>query len=786
VEGREIKTRHWLAVGGIALAFGVGALTRWPVGPLSWVAPSDFDRDVAPVLEAHCFDCHGGGASKGDIVLDEFASAEERQKVRSLWEGVYHNVEAGLMPPPGEPPLSDSQKAKLAEWIEREVFRLDPHHPDPGKVVIRRLNRQEYRNSIRELFGEIPVDPSANLPPDDSGYGFDNVGAVLSMSPELLEKYVLAADRVLGVVIRTRPPAPDLVAFEAETDFRGVQHASHGTGSLARSGVVGVKLPVKRNGEYQIRIWAGADQAGDELAKMGIKIGAAAKETFEIEAEPSRPKPVELSAKLNRGEQWLEMAFLNDYYDPNARDSTRRDRNLHIQRVELVGPVDLAPPPPSAAHQAIFSPGGDGSDRQRAERILAVFGRRAWRRALSSEEVARLMALFEMARGQGDSFEGGVALAIQAVLVSPRFLFRGEGIEVGPREVGIVPISELELASRLSFFLWSGPPDEHLLGLAEGGRLREQLHAEVVRMLEDRRAQALVENFAGQWLQLRNLDLVVPDRKSFPAWNDRLREAMRGETEELFQSIFTGDRSLLEFLDGNYTFLNESLARHYGIDGVKGESFRRVSLQGQVRRQRGGVLGHASVLTLTSHPTRTSPVNRGNWVLENLLGAPPPPPPPNVPLLEASAPRAVNGTLRARLEAHREKAACANCHARMDPIGLAMENYDGIGAWRETDGGQRIDPSGELIGSGRFESMEELRVLLLERHKEAFVRSLASSLLSYALGRGIEYFDKPALSRIQERVHRDGYRAHELVFAIVDSVPFQYRRALLSGGEQGP
>lgn len=786
MEDREIKGRHWFAVGVIGLAFLAGALTRRPGGAFLSEVPPDFGREIEPVLESHCYDCHGDGASKGDLALDQFAGPAERLQARALWEGVHHNIEAGLMPPPGDPPLPEAAKTRLLAWIEREVFRLDPRKPDPGKVVIRRLNRQEYRNSITELFGEVSFDPAANLPPDDTGYGFDNVGAVLSMSPELLEKYVLAADRILSEVFRIRPPAPEVLGFEAEEHFRGVQHASHGTGSLARTGTVGLKLPVKRDGEYRIRILAAQDQAGDEPAKLGIKIGDSTRHTFAIEAESSRPRMVEFPVGLRRGEQWLEMAFLNDHYDPNHPDPRRRDRNLHIHRVDLVGPVAVAPPPPGPAHEAIFSTGGAGSERQRAERILAAFGRRAWRRTLTAAEVARLMGIYEMARGRQEGFEVAVVLAIEAALVSPKFLFRGEGMDPEPGESGVVALGEVELAARLSFFLWSGPPDDHLLRVAEEGRLRAQWRTEVIRMLEDRRARALTENFAGQWLQLRNLDLVAPDRKTFPAWNDRLRAAMRSETEELFQSVFAGNRSVFEFLDGGFTFLNETLALHYGIDGVKGDAFRRVALQGEARRQRGGLLTHASILTLTSHPTRTSPVNRGNWVLENILGTPPPPPPPNVPLLEASARKAVNGTLRARLEAHRDLPACANCHARMDPIGLAMENYDGIGAWRETDGAVRIDPSGQLAGSGRFENMEGLRRLLLESHQDAFVKSLSSSLLSYALGRGLEYFDKPALTGIQERVNRSGGRAHELIFAIVDSIPFQSRRPVGTRGAGGP
>ena len=786
METLGFKLRHWVTVGLIAFSFAAGAVAHrlhsggtgaFALGALG----AGFDRDVAPVLEEHCFDCHGDGAAKGDVALDQFASAEERSRAVDFWAAVHHSVESGVMPPTEKGPLGEEERGRLLAWIERDVFKLDPRNPDPGHVVIRRLNRQEYRNSIRELLGEVSIDPAAGLPPDDTGYGFDNIGAVLSMSPDLLEKYVMAADRVLGKVIRTRAPEPPTVAFEPEKDFRGIQHASHGTGDLPSEGAIGVKLPTRRDGDYLIRIWAGADQAGDEFAKMEVKSSGGLAKTVEIKAESSRPKPVDFPVTLKRGDHWLEMAFLNDHYDPNHPDPRRRDRNLHLHRVELIGPVNEEPPPPSPVQQAIFSQGGAGSERQRAERILAAFGRRAWRRPLKPEELSRIVGLVDIARGQGDSFEGGVRLALQATLVAPQFLFRGEGLDSGSQEHRPVQISEIELASRLSFFLWSALPDERLLDLAEEGKLRDHLEEEVVRMLRDRRARALVDNFAGQWLQLRNLDLVSPDRKTYPAWNERLKVAMRHETEEVFADIIGNDRSLLEFLDANYTYLNEPLAKHYGIGGVSGDQFRRVSLEGEARRRRGGVLTHASILTITSNPTRTSPVNRGNWVLENVLGTPPPPPPPNVPVLEDSSAKAANGSLRARLEAHRSKAVCASCHARMDPIGFAMENYDGIGAWRDRDGGQAIDASGELPGAGSFEDLAGLRRLLLDRRGDAFVRTLSESMLSYALGRGIEFYDKPALARIQGRLTKEGGRAHALVLAIVESVPFQYRRPRNSG-----
>lgn len=770
-----------ITISAVILLFAAGAWTRfapsWLGGLQARETRLSFEGDIEPILTQYCYDCHGDGMDKGDIALDAFENREQLLAAIDVWEGVHHNVEAMLMPPSDKPQMTDGERAKIAAWIEQAVFKLDPANPDPGRVTIRRLNREEYRNSIRDLIGDVGFDPSAELPADDTGYGFDNIGDVLTMSPGLFEKYVLVADRVLAAAIRTEPPAPDRQVI-ASSDFRGVRHAGNGTGLLASAGTVGARLNLPRDGEYEIRVLAGAQQAGNEFAKMHVKIPGAEDRTFDIEALQNQPQSCQQLLKLKKGEIWVEMAFVNDFYDPNNPNPERRDRNLYVHRVEAVGPLNEPPPPPSKAHQRIFAAAPEGlPEREQARHILTPFARQAWRRPAKPEEVDRLLEFVELAQAEGDSFEGGVRLAINAVLVSPNFLFRGE-IQADPANADRIQlIDEHSLATRLSYFLWSSTPDEQLLALADRGELRKNLDSEVARLLADPKATAFTRNFAGQWLQLRNLDLVTPDPKTYGDWNDDLRRSMRGETERFFAAILSENRSVLEFLDADFTFLDERLAKHYGIGGVNGKEFERVSLTGPNRGRRGGVLTQASILTITSNPTRTSPVIRGAWVLENLLGTPPPPPPEAVPDLEEVKKKTGKDlSMRQQLEIHREKAICASCHARMDPIGFALENYDGIGAWRDQDAGQPVDAAGELYTGEAFSGAAELRKLMVERKSEAFTRALAERLLTYAIGRGVEYYDKPALNQICGDTERGGHRFHAMIQAVVESTPFQYRR----------
>jgi hypothetical protein len=535
-----------------------------------------------------------------------------------------------------------------------------------------------------------------------------------------------------------------------------------------------VEFNVETSGRYRWRIHAYGEQAGPEQVKMAARVDGRELGVVEVRAGESNPQSIEFTAVLERGRRRLAVAFVNDFYEPAAGGKPSRDRNLVVQSFELTGPLDAPVPPPPATHRRIFTCSPTATTTNPCAReILGAFARRAWRRPVAPEELDRLARLAEDQRRAGASFEQSIKTALHAALVSPSFLFRGE-FQPEPDNPAVTrPVDEFALASRLSYFLWSSMPDDELLGLAERGQLRRQQDAQVRRMLRDPRARALVDNFAGQWLQTRNLDLVTPDRKVFPHYDDALREAMRRETELLFEHIQREDRSVLEFLTADYTFVNARLARHYGLPGVSGDAFQRVSLRGTPR---AGLLTHASILTITSNPNRTSPVKRGKWVLENLLAAPPPPPPPEVPPLPENTSASTAVSMRERLAEHVANPGCASCHVRMDPIGLAFEHFDGIGAWRDRDEGRPVDATAVLPTGEKLDGVESLRKLLTGKEHEQFLRCLADRLLTYALGRGLEWYDDCALDAIVRGTRQGDDKFSALVLAVVRSAPFQMRR----------
>ena len=505
---------------------------------------------------------------------------------------------------------------------------------------------------------------------------------------------------------------------------------------------------------------------------MALRVAGADLQTFDVAAVADRPEIYEARVKLKAGRKRVGAAFLNNYRDPENPDPAQRDRNLIVDYLEVEGPIVEDGQLPETHRRIIFRQPSGGDEDGRAREIMTRFATRAYRRPVASEEVDRLVRFVRLAGENGDSFELGIRLAVQAALVSPNFLFRVELDADTAADVPAHTIDDYQLASRLSYFLWSSMPDDELFWLAERGALAspETLAVQVKRMLADPRSQALAENFAGQWLQLRNLDLVSPDRKRFKDFDDPLRLAMRQETEMFFASIMREDRSVLDLLDADYTFLNEPLAKHYGIEGVTGDEFRRVALDD---RRRGGVLMQASILTITSNPTRTSPVKRGKWIMEQILGTPPPPPPASVPELEQVK---LEGTLRQKIEQHRENATCAVCHARMDPLGFALENFDAVGAWRDKDEEREIDASGVLPGGQKFAGAAELRSILKSR-PESFARSMARKMLTYALGRGLEAYDTQAVYEIAARMKAADYKFSSLVLEVVRSEPFRMRRS---------
>jgi hypothetical protein len=749
-------------------------------GPVDGAAQAKrFTSEVQPLVAKYCLGCHSGANAKGDVALDKYRDAAAVGKDRDLWQNVLANVQAQTMPPEGRPRPTGEERQQITDWIEAELNRLSAGaKPDPGRVTIRRLNRAEYNNTIRDLVG-VHFRPADDFPADDVGYGFDNIGDVLSLPPILLEKYLAAAEKIASAAIMTRETfRPHVKRFEAEKmnntlDKNMVDEDQ--AQCLASTGELFAKYHFPRDGQYLFRIRAYGQQAGDEPAKMAIRVAGEGVHRFDVPATAAKPEVYQTRVKVQGGDKRVAVAFLNDFYEPENPDPNRRDRNLVVDYVEIQGPMNFDQNSLPETHRRIITCQATPKTRVSCSReTIKHFATKAFRRPVTAEEINRLVKLAQLAEQEGDSFERGVQLMVQAVLVSPHFLYRVE-IDPEPNNPNASHyLNDYELASRLSYFLWSSMPDEELFARAKEGKLREPevLEAQVRRMLKDAKAQALVENFGGQWLQTRSLATVAPDPERFPNFDEELRDAMQAETEMFFSHLMREDRSVLDFLDSNYTFLNDRLARHYGIPNVVGKEFRRVDLPGH---RRGGVITQASLLTVTSNPTRTSPVKRGKWILENILGTPPPPPPPAVPELSEDQDVVLSGTLRQRMEQHRADPNCASCHQRMDPLGFGLENFDGIGAFRKQDGKFPIDASGAMPNGQSFNGPQELKKLLKGRQDE-FALCLAEKMLTYALGRGLAYYDTRATDEIARELAAHEYKFSALVIGIVESAPFQMRR----------
>ena len=744
-------------------------------------APASFARDVKPLLEKHCFACHGSGKHKGDIALDTWANESAAVRDLAVWQRVVEAVRSGEMPPAEKPPLPPAARQRLEKWIEAAVFQCDCDHPDPGRAPIRRLNRAEYNNTIRDLLG-VDFRPADDFPVDDSGHGFDNMADALSLSPVLLEKYLAAADQIVNTAFVLGTPQSVRHHFPVDALEIGYNARQRGDGWVLLNSVeeddVAVEFRAPAAGTFLVRARARAIQTGSNAMQLTWMLGPQPIQSMAVATNSAQTYEARLSLAAGRNRVRAVVRRNKDGLPEEEAILWKKGPQQHgtiaIEWVEIEEPVAVERLV-LESHQRLFHTESQiGTDREVARDILGRFARRAYRRPVSREEVSRLVQLAWECWRRGDSFEMGIARAVQAVLVSPHFLFRhstAADISTPPSETA-VDVDEFTLASRLSYFLWSSLPDERLLGLAEKNQLRANLEPEVRRLLGHAKARAVIDNFAGQWLQTRNLETIAPDKQLFPQFDEELRQAMRTETELLFANVMQADRSILELLTADYTYVNERLARHYGIKGVKGPDFDRVSLAGTARR---GVLTHAGVLALTSNPTRTSPVKRGKWVLETLLNAPPPPPPPNVPELKEGA--ELTGTLRQRLEQHRDNPLCASCHERMDPIGFAMEHFDAIGAWRAQDGKEPVDAAGALATGEKFNGAASLVEVLATQKRQQFIRAFAEKLLTYALGRGLEYADKCAVDEIVASAARDDHRFSAVVLSIVRSVPFQKQRA---------
>jgi hypothetical protein len=645
-------------------------------------------------------------------------------------------------------------------------------------VTIRRLNRAEYNNTMRDLIG-VAIRPADNFPSDDVGYGFDNIGDVLSLPPILMEKYFAAAEAVASRAIVAAPPpsSPLKKRIEVESsDSTAGGEPYHEIGRiLRREGRITNSVTFPADGEYTVRVRAFGQHAGPEPPMMGFELDGYSFHQAAVTAGQRRPGIYSARFQSRARARDLSLVFLNDFFQADNPDPSKRDRNLVIDSIEIAGPIGFRPKLLRESHRRIIiaAPGPGMDEREAARQVIDQFASRAFRRPVRAEEVEPYLTLVNDAARNGERFERRMQLAVTAILLSPHFLFR---VELDPQGFGagqVRPLDNFELASRLSYFLWSSMPDEELFRVARQGTLGDDavLESQARRMLIDPKSRALVENFAAQWLQLRALRTAARDPARFPGFDLPLRAAMRRESELFFETVMREDRSILEFLDADFTFVNERLASHYGLAEVSGTQFRRVRL-GDDRR--GGLITQASVLTVTSNPTRTSPVKRGKWVLEQILDAPPPPPLPNVPELSDGAKGTERLTVRQRLEAYRANPSCANCHAKMDPIGFGLENFDATGAWRMSDGSMPIDATGHLPSGHSFHGPEGLKAFLLSRREE-FARCLIRKLLTYALGRGLDPPDGAAVDRAVAALSNDGYRFSRLVVEVVKSDPFRKR-----------
>jgi mono/diheme cytochrome c family protein len=718
----------------LLLGASFGALS--PGGGLPDAPANDaFAPRVAPVLARHCVECHGTEDPAGDLDLERFENAWQARAEPELWSRVREVLREGEMPPKSAASRPDAAEIhSVLEWIAGE---LGPASPEParrpGRTTLRRLNRFEYRMAVLDLCG-VDYPTRERFPADGVSHGFDVIGETLSLPPLLFERLLEAAEEIA----REALPEPGSVEFASQRfsarELVPGEHNEYVPGpdrlGMYSNGQASAVARVSRSGEYALRVWASAQQAGPEPARLWVSIDGARLERFDVTAPLERPAAYEARTLLVPGEHQIALAFVNDFYDPQASDPEQRDRNLYLSSLELVGPLDDLPLTPFQArflHPDEESEGG-------ARRALTRLARLAWRAPIQDGELDELLALAPPDAGE----RARLREALMALLVSPRFLFRVEPEPDAP----VRDLDGYELATRLAAFLWSSLPDEELLEQAEGGGLaRDGLyHGQILRMLRDARSSRLAEGFAAGWLQLERLELAVRDPARFPAFDEELRDAMRRECELFFETLLREDRPVSELLEADFTYANERLARHYGLVGVKGPALRRVPIPEHLRGRRGGLLGQAALLTATSHAARTSPVLRGKWVLEALLAAPPPPPPPGVGALEDGQAAASAAPIRERLERHRSDPSCAACHAPMDGLGFALENYDATGAWREMDGDFAIDATGRLPGEAPILGPEGLRRRLQE--DGAFLRGFVRQLATFALGRALAPGDR--------------------------------------------
>jgi hypothetical protein len=786
-----------LVIAAGAATFGAsGAQGPAPQTPAT-PAPTNAAPAVHPdqaVISRYCLGCHNARTKSGNFVLEGLDPMRVGDNP-DAWERVVRKLRGGLMPPAGRPRPDEAAYAGFKVSIEARLDASAATHPDPGRTEIaHRLNRLEYANAIRDLLA-IEINAPDLLPADDSSYGFDNIAGVLKMSPALMERYLGAARVISRLAVGSPPPAPTAAIFRVAPEVQ--QHDRLDDLPFGTRGGTLIRHVFPLDAEYDIKIALSGNRAGgggSEEQQLELMVDGSRVKLFTLTA---RDQP-EIRVPIKGGTHEVGVTFLRKALDlveqvrepflnPDAPSGTGGIVGpvVSLASVTIVGPFNAKGPGDTPSRRRIFvcTPTAAVQEPRCAKTILSSLARRAYRAPATPEQLQVLMDFYEKGRAEGGNFDAGIEFALRRLLTSPEFLYRIEADPVAPVAArasapgsNIYRIGDLELASRLSFFLWSSIPDDALLEAASRGALRTDagLEAQVRRMLADPRADTLTENFGGQWLLIRNMPTSRPGETYALAFDDTLRQSMQRETELLLASVVREDRGVLELLTADYTFLNERLATHYGIPNIQGSHFRRVALPADSPRR--GLLGQGSILTVTSPAIRTSPVIRGKWILNNILGAPPPDPPPNVPALSDRRTQAKVQTMRERMAQHRANPVCASCHSMIDPTGFALENFDAIGRWRTVDESfNAIDASGALPDGSTFNGVKELRAALT-KHPERFAFTVTEKLMTYALGRGVEYYDMPAIRKILHDAAPGGYRTQSIILGIVKSYPFQYRR----------
>lgn len=740
-----------------------------------------FKSEIAPIFAKNCHECHGEKKKKGGLRLDEPVDLKAITADTEKWQALIEQVRTGEMPPEDKPKLAPKDVETLVKWATDAVTLADSKRPkDPGFVLPRRLNRTEYNNTIRDLTG-LNIKPADSFPVDDSGYGFDNIADVLTMSPLLAEKYLDTAELIIetgfgsagkksGAAAPTGPPAK--AVDEKRIKLKDGVNTAGGLLTFFANGEATFAIEGASGTDYTLRATAWQTKAGTEPSKLVVRVDGKELAAHNVPNAEESPFKLEQKFKATAAKHDVTIAFTNDLYD----EKTKQDRNLYVTDIAVAGLGGAGGGSGGGNSEferlvLISQPTKTVNDKMAAELVIRNFASRAFRRPTTTIELAKLIAIYEAGKKDGDHITG-LKRALTAVLCAPSFLFRSEAAPTAG--AGMWNLNDHEIASRLSYFLWSSMPDEKLFRMAQSKSLSDPKlrEAEVKRMLADPKAQALIENFAGQWLELRNLDEIMMDTKRFPEWNPKLADSMKREGELLFEEVMRQDRNVLDLISADFTYVDGALANLYGIKGVSGNDFKRVSTAGTPR---GGILTMASTLAVTSNPTRTSPVKRGKWILENILGTPPPPAPPEIPALSEKAADEASAPLKVRLEKHRADPSCAVCHNKMDGYGFALENFDAIGKWRDKDGTFKVDSIGVIPGEPNINGAGDLKQSVLKR-KEQVVKAFAEKMMTYALGRGVKIGDRSTLNEIVQKCEAGGNKFSSLILAIVDSDAFLKRR----------